>query len=336
MGRGILIVVLGAAIVISVLLLNLNANTTNGLNSTLSYYDKTQARLIANSGIEIYLEKLRRNKYLSGSFPNNSLMGGNYSIDISGPDTNLEIVSIGTYNEVTHKCVVTAKRKPIVLPGINSSIYVSSNSSNFHLSGNMNISGYDHFIDGDSGGSGTPLPGMGVTNGSDSTNIVNNIKPNINGSITGAGGSPSVNVVTDTTNWETLTKDYIFASDITLPSGTYSSDLTLGTKENPKITYVNGDVHFSDASGYGIMVVNGNFSMSGNFTFRGIVIVYGNSTITTKSTGNSGIIGASIFVGQSVDFNAAGNAQFLYSKQAIDNAEVNLKSSQFVITSWWE
>ena len=336
MGRSILIIVLGASIIMSVLIMNINANTTNGLDATLSYYNTTQARLIANSGIEIYLEKLRRDKSLSGNFPDNDLMGGKYSVSISGPDSALKIVSTGTYNNVVHKCIVTAKREQITLPPINASIYVSSTNLNLNLAGNMDINGTDHNLDGTPGGS-SPLPGIGVNKTPDSAYIVNDLKPKISTAIQGAGGSPSVRTVPDTTNWNRVTQNYIFASDITLPTGTYSTGLTLGTQANPKITYVNGDVHFSgDASGYGILVVNGNFDMSGNFNFKGIVIVYGKSQIVTKTTGNSGIYGAAIFVGESVDFQATGNALFYYSKQAIDNAKTNLKSSRFEITSWWE
>jgi len=53
--------------------------------------------------------------------------------------------------------------------------------------------------------------------------------------------------------------------------------------------------------------------MSGNFTFHGIVITYGQSSIVTKTTGNSGIIGSSIFVGNSVYMQATGNAKLYYS-----------------------
>ena len=336
MGKSILLIILGASVIISVLILNMNANTNRSLDATLSYYDMTQARLIANSGIEIYLEKLRRDKTLTGYFPDNSLMGGMYSISISGPDTALKIESSGTYNKVIHNCIVNAKREQVILPPINSSIYVSSTNLDLNLAGNIDINGNDHNMDG-TAGSSTPLPGIGVNKTPDSAYIVNDLKPKISTAILGAGSSPSVRTVPDTTNWDAVTQNYIFASDITLPSGTYSTGLTLGTAADPKITYVNGDVHFSgDASGYGILVVNGDFEMSGDFNFNGIVIVYGKSQIVTKTTGNSGIYGAAIFVGESVDFQATGNALFYYSKQAIDNAKNNLKSSRFKITSWWE
>ncbi len=74
MGRGILITVLGVSVITAFLILKLNANSKQGLKTTVDYYELTQARLIANSGVEVYLEKLRRNKTLSGTFSDIGLM----------------------------------------------------------------------------------------------------------------------------------------------------------------------------------------------------------------------------------------------------------------------
>ena len=57
----------------------------------------TQARLIANSGVEAYLEKMRRDKTLKGSYNNNSLMDGSYDIDIAGPDSLGIVTSVGHF-----------------------------------------------------------------------------------------------------------------------------------------------------------------------------------------------------------------------------------------------
>ncbi|MHB8339346.1 MAG: hypothetical protein ACYDEE_18185 [Ignavibacteriaceae bacterium] len=336
MGKAVLIVTLGLSIIIGILIVNLNANSTRGLQTSVDSYSEMQSRLIANSGVEIYLEKLRRDKSLTGNFIGNSLMGGSYDVYISGPDSNLTIKSVGHFNGNDHTCIVTAKRSPISIPNITSSIYVSTADLGLNLSGNMYINGNDHNLDGSAGPSPS-LPGIGVNSPTDSAYIINNIKPNISNSILGAGVSPSVSTVSSNTDWSSVTQNFIFAADTTISTGTYSSGTTLGTASNPKITYANGNVNFSGTgSGYGIMVVNGNLSMSGNFSFTGIVIVYGQSEITTNSTGNSGILGATIFVGQSVDFKATGNSSFFYSSQSIDSAKTNLKSSRFQIVKWWE
>jgi hypothetical protein len=335
MGKAILILALGMSLLVTMLIFSLNKNTNTGLATAVNSYSNTKARLIANSGIDIYLEKLREDKALTGNFLNNSLMDGTYDLYIYGSDT-LYVKSIANYNGVTHTSFATATRQAISFPNINSAVYVSSDSMNLNLNGNMDISGNDHDINGNPI-SGTSVPGFGVDNPSDSSYVVNNIKNKITYAIQGSGGTPSVSTVQDTTNWLEVTENYIFSADISLSSGTYGTGTVLGTATDPKITYTTGDVNLTGTGyGYGILIVNGNLSMEGQFNFHGIVIAYGNSSITTKTAGNAGIFGASIFVGKSVNMQATGNAQLYYSSAAIDNAKANLKSSRFTILSWWE
>ncbi len=337
MGKGLLVVIIGLGIIITILEINLNANTNQGFKTTVNYYDDMQARLISNSGIEIYLEKLREDKTLSGTFNDNPLMDGSYDISISGPDTALKIKSIGNFSGVDHTSMILAKRTPVLPPAVNAAVYISSTNLSINFNGNVDMSGNDHDMNGNLTG-GSSLPGIGVNKSSDSAYVVNNIKPKITKAITGSGGTPSVATIPDTTNWDQVTQNIIFGADYTLPTGTYTTGTPLGTLVQPKITYVNGDVHFTGTvEGYGIMVVNGNLTLSGQFTFNGIIIVYGQSQITVQLTGNSTVYGATMFVGQSVDFKAAsGNATLYYSSAAINNAKLNLKSSQFKILSWWE
>ena len=323
------------AILISVLILTLNSNSSQAIDTTSNFYKEQQARLIANSGVEIFLERLRRNKSLTGTFLDNSLMDGTYDVYISGPDSNLTIKAIGKYYDKVHTTIVSAKRDPISMPDVNSAMYISSQTLNAQLSGNMNINGNDVNMNG-TPGSGTPLPGIGVDDPSDSAYIINDIKPKISNTINGLGGSPSVHTVNDNTDWEKLTENIIFAADNTIPAGTYSSG-SYGTASQPAITYANGDVKFTgNLTGYGIMVINGDLSLSGTFNFYGIIIVYGQSSITTNLVGTSGIYGGLIVIGQNVDIKSTGSSSIFYSSQAIQNAKVNLKSSRFTIVSWWE
>ena len=335
MSRTIMIVVIGLSIITSFIILQLNANSKEGLRTTLDYYEQTQSRLIANSGVEVYLEKMRRDKTLSGTYNNNSLMDGSYDISITGPDSMLVITSIGNFSGVSHKSIVKAKREPVDMPPVFGALFVSSTTMDLNMNGNLEIDGNDYNTDG-SPGPNPPMPGIAVDDPSDSAFIVNDLKPKIANDIEGAGGAPSVGSVDDETDWLEVTQNIIFAADFTLPTGTYSSE-SFGTQVDPKITYVDGTVHLSGtASGAGIMVINGNLTMSGDFKYYGIIIVYGNSTIETDIVGNGGIYGSTILVGQQVDIHASGNASFYYSSSAINNAKMNLKSSRFIIDSWWE
>lgn len=336
MGKSILFTVIGLSVTIGVIIMKLNANSKESLNTTVEYFSTTQARLIANSGIEVFLEKLRRDKYLTGKYINNLLFDGRYDIDISGNDSNMTIVSTGYFNDRTHTTKVRAKRLPVELPPVYGSLFVSSSTLALNLNGNMEINGNDTNIDG-SPGSGSAVPGIAVDDPADSAFIVNDLKPKISEDIVGEGESPSVKSIVDTTNWMQITQDLIFAADTTLRTGTYSSGSVFGTMAKPKITFVNGDVTFAgSATGSGIMIINGNVKMSGNFTYYGIIIVFGKSNIETQITGNGGIYGSTILVGEAVNIHSTGTASFYYSSQAINNAKTNLKSSRFLILSWWE
>lgn len=335
MGKATIYLVLGASVIVTILIMSLNSNAYQGLDSTIDYYDQTNARLIANSGIEIYLEKLRRNKALTGSFPGNSLFNGTYDINISGPDSAMLVRSVARFSGVTHTSIAAARRRDMDIPEIKSALYIAANTIDLQLNGNVDIDGNDHNING-TPGPAAALPGVGVDSPGDSAFVVNDLSNRISRSIVGAGASPSVRNVNDGTDWMKVTQDYIFSADIVLGTGTYSGGSTFGTLAEPKITYCNGDVDFTNASGAGVMIINGNMKLSGNFNFYGIIIAYGTSTIRTQTIGNNGIYGGTIVVGETVNIESAGNAFFHYSSQAIQLARANLKSSRFEITNWWE
>lgn len=335
MGKGILLLVVGVAALISLLIVNLNANTNKSLDTTLDMYKETQARLISNSGVEVYLEKMRRDKELTGTFMNNTLMGGKYDLFISGLDPNLVIRSVGYFDDKVHTSLVNAKREPIKMPSVYSALYVSSHTVALNLNGNVDIDGNDHKMNG-TVGSQPPLPGVGVDDPGDSAYVVDNVKPKITKTINGAGGSPSVQTVPDSTDWLAFSEDLMFSADTILTTGTYSSGSEFGTYDEPIITYCNGDVDFTDATGYGIMVINGNINLSGNFNYYGVVIVYGESSIRCQAIGNNSIYGGTIIVGEDVSIESQGNAEFYYSSEAINLGMIKLKSSRFKITSWLE
>lgn len=336
MGKGLLIIVLGIAGILSLLKIGLSANTSKEVDTSVDFFKKTHTRLIANSGIEIYLEKLRRDKNLTGYSGEKSLFGGEYEVNIYGPDSALQIVSNSEFYGTTHRSFVLAKRTPVKMPTINSALYINATGLGLNLNGNIDINGNDHNTDG-SPGPNPPVPGVGVDSPADSAYFRDNIKPKISKDILGEGGAPSIRAVADITNWLTITEALIFAADITIPSGTYDSPGLYGTPSEPKITFVNGDVHLTGGfQGDGIMIVNGNLEMDGNSTFRGIVLVYKNSSIETNFSGNGGIFGGAILAGTNVNIQATGNSSFYYSTQALANAQAKLKSSRFEIVEWWE
>ena len=335
MGRATIILIIGLSVITSFLILSLNANSKEGLKTTVDHYENTQARLIANSGVEAFLEKMRRDKTLNGKFENNNLMDGSYDIDISGPDSLGTVTSVGHFGNTNHQTIVKVSREPVDMPPSLGALYIVSDVLGLKLNGNLDINGNDTNIDG-SPGPESAIPGVALDEPSDSAYFIDNIKSKIANDIEGLGGSPSVYSSPDTTDWEAVTMNLIFSADLTVSSGTYSSE-HFGTPTDPIITFMNGDIHLSGTcDGDGIMVINGNLTMSGNFTYRGIILVYDESTIDCQITGNGGVYGSVILVGSDVDIHATGNSSFYYSSEAINNAQLYLKSSRFKIVSWWE
>jgi hypothetical protein len=162
------------------------------------------------------------------------------------------------------------------------------------------------------------LPAIGV-NGGGSTNINNVIaglpRP---ANYTGAGGTPSVSDISSSlsSNLQTpSTLDGVVQlisqnADAVVgtpppapPSGSYGpSDLPSGmSASNPQTVVVNGDYSQSgNFTGYGLLVVTGNFSFSGNTGWNGIILVIGKGTVNGNGGGNNSFNGA-IFVANTLD-----------------------------------
>ncbi|NWF51019.1 MAG: hypothetical protein HXY49_10820 [Ignavibacteriaceae bacterium] len=337
MGKGILITSLGASLLVTFLVLKLNANSNLNLQTTLDKYLKTQARLIANSGVEIYLEQLRRNKSLTGNFNDNQLFGGEYDINISGPDSALIITSVADFQGVKHTTIVNARRDMLPFPSLPGAMYVTTNAITYvKMNGNFSVSGYDHDINGNLV-AGTPLPGISVDNKADSSAIRNVLKGSAD--VDGKGGKPSIWTTNNNIDWEALANEVIYGSDITINS---SNDLknyaNLGTLSVPKATFINGNIQLnSNLSGAGILVVNGDIQINGSFSYLGIVIAYKDTKITTQLNGNGKVYGGMIIAGSEANLEISnGNFKCYYSTEALNNAKMNLKSSRFKIVHWWE
>jgi hypothetical protein len=135
----------------------------------------------------------------------------------------------------------------------------------------------DTVLDALSSGQQDNVTGMPVTNevasvgpctGPSPTRLVSNIVPTIL-------GQPSPPV-------------------ISLSGGNVTGNVTLGTVADPKITYYSGDTTIKgagNASGAGILVVNGGLTIEGSLEFTGLIIVLGTTQITTV-TGNASVYGA--------------------------------------------
>lgn len=333
MGNKILIIALSTFFILSSLIVLIRNKSIRISDLSVQYYNSLQAQYIANSGLQITLNKLRFNKNLRGEFNDFNLLGGTYSAKVTGNDTILVTVN-AQYMNSTGSASVTTIWDNITLPPIKSGISISSSNLDLKLSGNISISGNDKNPDG-TPGLAPSVSGISVETPQDSNRVLSEIPNNVKPNITGAGTIPSIAVSPNPQTLSELLNQYIQSADIILQSGTYSSGTILGTPENPKITYIIGNANFAgNASGAGILIIYGDMSCSGNFKYEGLVIVYGNTAISASASGTSAIFGSMFVIGPSVNVTATGSATINYSSKTIQNISQKLKTSKFFVSHW--
>lgn len=75
-----------------------------------------------------------------------------------------------------------------------------------------------------------------------------------------------------------------------------------GTRDYPIVAVVNGDLTLpSQTTGYGILVVRGNFNFDGTVGWRGIVLVVGQGVINASGLGDNGEFDGAMFVAKTRD-----------------------------------
>ncbi len=74
-------------------------------------------------------------------------MDGEYDVSITGPDSQMTITSTSHFGNTNHQVIVTAVREPAVLPSVHGALYISTDTLNVQLQGNLEIDGNDRNID---------------------------------------------------------------------------------------------------------------------------------------------------------------------------------------------
>jgi hypothetical protein len=100
------------------------------------------------------------------------------------------------------------------------------------------------------------------------------------------------------------------------------------------IIYRNGNLRVQDGRGQGVLLVEGNFEVRGNFEFNGIVIVRGE--LSTQGTGNK-ITGAVLAQNAELgdETTIIGNPVINYSACAVERALVGNASLKPLVERSW-
>ena len=75
--------------------------------------------------------------------------------------------------------------------------------------------------------------------------------------------------------------------------------------------------------------------MSGQFSFHGLIIAYGETNISITTTGQSNVYGAVVLAGTNTSYTQSGSSIVQYSSSAIKNI-ANKTVGKYLIADWWE
>ena len=197
----------------------------------------------------------------------------------------------------TVQYVVAAVSYPINFPSAvtlagNAIAFNGANSNQYYVNGSDG-SGNPPTVAGCTPGSGS-VPAVGTTGAGNVGNIVGGIPSNRDDHYTGGGlGTPSVGNVALTGSLSTpaqlngMVSQIAANADLVINGNATNANMpTNMSASNPMVVVVDGDFAMSgNYTGYGLLVVTGNFSYTGNTGWAGIILVIGTGVTTFAGSG---------------------------------------------------
>jgi hypothetical protein len=107
-----------------------------------------------------------------------------------------------------------------------------------------------------------------------------------------------------------------------------TADETFGSPEKPKVFRADGDLEIRASDGYGILLIDGNLEVKGDFLWHGLLIV--NGDFRFSGGGNKAIYGAVIAMGSAVRMD--GGVDIYYDCTALSKLHGHLSSYKKL---WW-
>src|SRR6185503_9680851 len=192
------------------------------------------------------------------------------------------VISTAFNATATSTVEVYVKLTPVNMAGVGA-VYVLPGTV-LDLNGNsFTISGKDTNPDGTTG-TAAAVYGiatlLGSPPGTNTTNITTQVSSKSYAQITGMGSTPSIGETTGL-DFNAIYNAFKSAPHTTVNPGTVTSPSWGDYATNDyRITYCPGDLHLSGTGqGAGALVVDGSLTMSGSFTYVGLIIVKGDVQI---------------------------------------------------------
>jgi hypothetical protein len=347
--------------------------STLDLKSTSHYVTGNQALFAAEAGVVHSLSNINRVGVID--FGNDVVdrwaeVLGTETLAVPGhPDVHYEVQASADPADPINRGILTAvglaplRARRILritlrkdaFAGGPGAIHLAPDAMDSSFRGNtFEVDGNDHDAFGALTG-GSAVPGISTRNDAVTDSVTDSLgwsqKDNVRGlgfsldplkpSVETTGG-PSVSDLDNIVS-EILETPGAFTTDVS----TYTGGDVFGTLDSPQITHMTSDgVQLNgDASGAGILVVDGSLTINGNLDFVGWILVRGNTIINTdvdtNVVGNATIMGT-LWTGN-LQIQVGGSAIIDYCSsclQMIDGLappdKVNLVPRPMVVTSWQE
>ena len=343
MGRMLLFLLVGIGGLFSITNLNILNSNTSALNTSIEQWERVQAKAIAQSGVEFAIMQLGQDSTWTG-IDNHAMSCGTLYVAVinttslypNAPSAGLtsmrQIESVGIVNEQEDTILVVVELPQLsTIPPFMTYAVASENdleitgsfaivddnnpewNSNIHTNSDLVIGGGGYTVEGFGSYTGT----MRKKNGHGM--IHNRFSPNVN-----PNGDPTTfqqdRVDIPSFNPDDYTS---IATDFTYGNLNLHGTTSLGTKANPKIWYIDGDLDFhGTVEGYGVFIVTGDINFHGNITINGLDAEGSNLAFYTQSNidihGNSTVYGQMFAEGNITSHGSFDLYGSMTSKSAID------------------
>jgi hypothetical protein len=261
---------------------------------------------------------------------------GDHDHDITTPpqqnftagDPVMTVTSRGDQGTAHRVVAVEAGRMPVEIPY--TAVY--SESDDFQFNGTQFLmSGQDW-----DPVTGAELPGNpsvpGIVTTGDPTNIAGALNAQQQNNVEGSGALPSVTPSGVNLDMHQMAQIFSDMAEIVVPDGNYTS-VTWGSLEDYTIVHVTGGLDLSgNNAGGGILVIDGDFDCTGQFTWYGLVLVLGEIRFTGGGSGIH-IYGSVLVEGGLSQQVVGGNADIKYSSLALQRISTLFP---YVVLSWLE
>jgi len=314
MGKSILLVIVGFMLLFAIMSVNLGKTNVGSTKNMVDRYSDEVVRNIANSGMQYARNQLALNWRTWRGVTGMQFANGSFDVSVADTiivsDSLKNIVCTATFMGKNYSVrAVLRQRNGGVPPAMT---YAVLSGGGLELEGNIliqddnnpNLNANVHTNDElEIHGNSVLVKGFGsyVTHAEASPPdaLTSTFQPNVN-----PDGLPVVSQKSLVDVPHFRADDYLSLAD-TIVSGnlTLSGNISLGTRENPKIWYIGGKLRISgNVSGYGAFIVKGEIEVNGNVTINappgestlGLyseseVEIDGNVTVAAQILANEGV-----------------------------------------------